>query len=162
MSSLSSILTQVNTFTGYQLPTGSSSYYISSSTPLTSGSVNDILAQINGLTGYNIPATEVTFVSGSNIASQPTVIYVPTAATGTIPTTGIYPGAIIQAEHLLRIINALNGVNQNLIIISGSLYVSGSSTMASNLDLPFVPDQDLLYSSGGFTTGTNTVDGGSF
>lgn len=163
MSSLNSIISQINSLSGYHIPTGSSvSYAISASVPLTSGSVNDIVSQINTLTGYNIPATSVTFVSGSNVAGQPTVIYVPTAATGTIPTTGIYPGAIIKADHVLRIINALNGVSAYDIIMAGNLYVSGSSTMAQNLDLPFIPDQDLLYSSGGFTTGTNTVDGGSF
>ena len=162
MSSFSSILSQVNSLTGYNLPTASVEYYISTSVPLTSGSVNQILAQINGLTGYNIPATEVTFISGSNVSSEATIIYVPTPATGTIPTTGIYPGAIIEAEHLLRIINALNGVNQNLIIMSGSLYVSGSATFAQDLNLPFVPNQDFIESVSGSMQGTNTVDGGSF
>ena len=161
MSSLNSIISQINSLSGFNLPTSSNSYIISSSAELSSGSVNQIVDQINRLTGYNIPATNVTVTTGS-IESSPVVIYAPTPATGTIPTTGIRPGAVIEAEHLLRIINALNGVNSNLIIISGSLYVSGSSTMAQNLDLPFIPDQDLLYSSGGFTTGTNTVDGGSF
>ena len=163
MSSLSTIISQLNSLTGYHVPTGSSaSYIISSSVPLASGSVNEIIAQINTLTGYNIPATSVSFVSGSSVAGQPTVIYVPTAVTGTIPTTGIYPGGIIKAEQILNIINALNGISAYDIIMSGSLYVSGSSTMAANLDLPFIPDQDFLYSSGGLTTGTNTVDGGTF
>lgn len=161
MSSINSIISQINALTGYNVPTSSNSYIISSSSTLSSGSVNDIVNQINLLTGYDIPATSVTVTSGA-IESSPVVIYAPTPVSGTIPTTGIRPGAVIEAEHLLRIINALNGVNPNLIVLSGSLYVSGSSTMSQNLDLPFIPDQDILYSSGGYTTGTNTLDGGSF
>ena len=90
------------------------------------------------------------------------MVYVPTPATGTIPTTGIYPGGVIKAEQILNIINALNGVNQNLIIISGSLYVSGSSTMASNLNLPFTPNENVLLSNDGYVSGSGILDGGSF
>jgi len=162
MSSLNTIISQINSLTGFNLATASNSYAISSSVPLSSGSVNSIINQINSLTGYDIPATSVTFVSGSNVAGSPTLIYVPTPATGTIPTTGIYPGGVIRAEQILNIINALNGVSQNLIIISGSLYVSGSSTMASNLDLPFAPDQNVLLSNNGYVSGSNVLDGGSF
>jgi hypothetical protein len=162
MSSLNTIISQINSLTGFNLATASNSYAISSSVPLSSGSVNSIINQINSLTGYDIPATSVTFVSGSNVAGSPTLIYVPTPATGTIPTTGIYPGGVIKAEQILNIINALNGVSQNLIIISGSLYVSGSSTMASNLDLPFAPDQNVLLSNNGYVSGSNVLDGGSF
>jgi hypothetical protein len=162
MSSLNTIISQINSLTGFNLATASNSYAISSSVPLSSGSVNSIINQINSLTGYNIPATSVTFVSGSNVAGSPILIYVPTPATGTIPTTGIYPGGVIRAEQILNIINALNGVSQNLIIISGSLYVSGSSTMASNLDLPFAPDQNVLLSNNGYVSGSNVLDGGSF
>lgn len=162
MSTLADIITQLNSLTGYALPTGSESYVISSSVPLSSGSVNAMINQINSITGYNIPATSVTFVSGSNIGGQPTVIYAPAPVSGTISTDGIYPGAVIKADHVLRIINALNGVSSNLIVISGSLDVSGSSTMDTNLTLPFVPDQDFLYSISGSIRGTDTVDGGSF
>ena len=143
------------------MATASNSYAISSSVPLSSGSVNDIINQINLLTGYNVPATNVTFVSGTNVAN-PLLVYVPTPATGTIPTTGIYPGGVIKAEQILNIINALNGVNQNLIIISGSLYVSGSSTMASNLNLPFTPNENVLLSNDGYVSGSGILDGGSF
>ena len=162
MSSLNTIISQINSLTGYNLPTASNSYIISSSMPLSSGSVNDIVAQINQLPGYSIPATSVTVTTSSIEAGGPVVIYAPTPVSGTIPTTGIRPGAIIEAEHLLRIINALNGVNPNLIVLSGSLYVSGSSTMSQNLNLPFTADQNILYSSGGFTQGTSTINGGSF
>jgi hypothetical protein len=161
MSSLNTIIGQINSLTGYTIPTASG-YIISASSTLSSGSVNAIVDQINTLTGYSIPYTDVTVTSGSITSSAAVVIYAPTPVSGTIPTTGIRPGAIIEAEHLLRIINALNGVNPNFIVLSGSLYVSGSSTMAQNLNLPFTPDQNILYSSGGFTQGTSTVNGGSF
>ena len=161
MSSVNDIINQVNSLTGYTMATASNSYAISSSVPLSSGSVNDIINQINLLTGYNVPATNVTFVSGTNVAN-PLLVYVPTPATGTIPTTGIYPGGVIKAEQILNIINALNGVNQNLIIISGSLYVSGSSTMASNLNLPFTPNENVLLSNDGYVSGSGILDGGSF
>lgn len=161
MSNLNDIITQVNSFTGYRIPTGSYTYYISASGPVTSGSVNQIVNQINQLTGFSIPSTNVTFVSGTNMSS-PVMIYVPTPASGTISTEGIRPGAVIRAEHVLRIINALNGTANNDIIISGSLAVSGSATMYTNLDLPFVPDQDVLLSNNGFISGSDTLDGGTF
>lgn len=162
MSSLNTIISQINSLTGYNLPTASNSYIISSSMPLSSGSVNDIVAQINQLTGYSIPATSVTVTTSSIEAGGPVVIYAPTPVSGTIPTVGIRPGAIIEAEHLLRIINALNGVNPNLIILSGSLQVTGSANFSSSVIMPFIPDQEILYSSGGFTDGTDTLNGGSF
>ena len=162
MSTLAQVISQVNQLSGYNMPTGSDVYYISSSVVLSSGSVNDVINQINSLTGYDIPATSVTYVSGSNVAGQPTVIYLPTPVSGTISTTGIYPGAVIQADHVLRIINALNGTANNDIIISGSLYVSGSATMSSSLNLPFVPNQNFVESVSGSMEGTDTVDGGSF
>jgi len=161
MSTVNDIINQVNSLTGYNMATASNSYAISSSVPLSSGSVNDIINQINLLTGYNVPATNVTFVSGANVVS-PLLVYVPTPATGTISTTGIYPGGVIKADQILNIINALNGVNQNLIIISGSLYVSGSSTMASNLNLPFTPNENVLLSNDGYVSGSGILDGGSF
>lgn len=162
MSSLSTIISQINSLTGYNLPTGSQTYYISASGPLPSGSVNEIITQINGLTGFNIPATEVVFVSGSNIANQATLIYVPTPTSGTISTEGIRPGGIIKADQILNIINALNGISPNLIILSGSLQVTGSASFSSSMALPFIPDQEILYSSGGFTDGTDVLNGGSF
>lgn len=161
MSNLNDIITQVNSLTGYRIPTGSYSYYISSSQPLSSGSVNSIINQINQLTGYNISPTNVTFVSGTNISS-PVVVYVPTPASGTISTEGIYPGAVIKADHVLRIIRALDGTANNTIIISGSLYVSGSATMSSSLDLPFTANENVLLSDNGFVSGSGILDGGSF
>lgn len=161
MSTLSSIITQINSLTGYNLPTASG-YIISSSQPVGSGSVNDLINQINTLTGFNIPPTSVTFVSGANVG-QPVYLQLPnTAPSGTISTDGIYPGAIIKADHVLRIINALNGVAANDIIIAGTLAVSGSSTMESNLTLPFVPNEDFIVSVSGSMQPTNTIDGGTF
>ncbi len=161
MSSLNTIIAQINALTGYNVPTASN-YIISASAEISSGSVNSIVNQINQLTGYNIPATSVTFTSGSNVAGSSVVVYVPTAVTGTIPTTGIYPGGIIRAEQILNIINALNGINPNLIILSGSLQVTGSANMSSSLVLPFVQNENFIESNYGSMVGTGTVDGGSF
>ena len=66
MSTLASIINQVNSLTGYMIPSASG-YIISSSQPVGSGSVNDLINQINTITGFNIPYTSVTFVSGSNV-----------------------------------------------------------------------------------------------
>jgi hypothetical protein len=126
--------------------------------------VNDIINQVNSLTGFNMPTSSYVYTTGS-VPSGNTVYVVPQSVDqsgNTISTAGIYPGGVIKAQQILNIINALNGVANNAIIISGSLFVSGSSTMNSSLDLPYVPDQDLLYSSGGYAVGTNTVDGGTF
>lgn len=147
MSNLNSIISQINSLTGFSLPSTTGSYIISASGPLGSGSVNTIIGQVNQLTGYSVPGTSVTFVSGSNIANQQIVIYVPTATSGTISTDGIYPGRVIKAEHVLRIIDALNGVSPNLIILSGSLSVTGSVSMSSSLALPFIADGSVLYVS---------------
>jgi len=160
MSTLASIISQVNSVTGYLIPT-SSQIIISASSAPGSGSVNTLVDYVNSLTGYSIPYTSASVVSGS-ISSAPIVVYQQTPTSGTIPTSGIYPGAIIEAEHLLRIINALNGINPNLIILSGSLYVSGSATMAQNLNLPFAPDQNVLLSQTGSVSGSGDLDGGSF
>lgn len=159
--SINSIITTINALTGYNLPSASG-YIISSSTELSSGSVNDIINYLNNLTGYSIPGTSVTLTSGSNISGLPIIYQVPTAVSGTIPTTGIRPGAVIEAEHLLRIINALNGINPNLIILSGSLQVTGSANFSSSLILPFVPNENFIESVTGSMIGTNTIDGGTF
>lgn len=160
MSTIADIIDQINSLTGYLIPSASG-YIISSSQPVGSGSVNAIVNQINSLTGFDIPATSASFVSGANI-SGPIVIYTPTPTSGTISTDGIYPGAIIKADHVLRIINALNGTANNDIIISGSLYVSGSTTFAQDLNLPFVPNEDFIVSVSGSMEPTNTIDGGTF
>ena len=106
-------------------------------------SVNDIISQINQATGFNIP-------SGSSAPA--------TSPSGTIPTTGIYPGGIIKSEQILRIINALNGVNEDVIIISGSLLTSGSNVLDGNLSLPFIADGNYLFVTGGYVTGVQGVN----
>jgi len=53
----------------------------------------------------------------------------------TISTSGIAPSQIIKSEHLLRIINALNGTTSNDIIISGSLNVIQGITGTTNVFL---------------------------
>jgi hypothetical protein len=159
-NTLAGIVSQINSLTGYNVPTASG-IIISSSTELSSGSINELVDYVNNLTGFSIPYTSVTVQSGS-ITSAPIVLYQPTPTSGTIPTTGIYPGAIIEAEHLLRIINALNGINPNLIILSGSLQVTGSANFSSSLVLPFVDNENFIESVSGSMEGTDTVDGGSF
>lgn len=127
-------------------------------------SLNSIITRVNNLTGYRIPTSSFVYTTGS--VPQGATVYVmsqPVDTSGdTISTQGIYPGAVIKADHVLRIINALSGISNNAIIISGSLYVSGSSTMSSSLNLPFVPDQEIMYSSGGYVEGTDTLDGGIY
>jgi len=123
--------------------------------------LNSIIEQINDLTGYQLATASFVYTGSAPVGS--TVYVVPPVITsGTIPTTGIYPGGIIEAQHLLRIINALNGVSPNLIIMSGSLQVTGSANFSSSLVLPFVPDQNFIESNSGSMEGTGTVDGGSF
>lgn len=51
----------------------------------------------------------------------------------TISTSGISPSSVIRADHLLRIIRALNGTTDNIIILSGSLSVTGSATFNSGI-----------------------------
>lgn len=50
-----------------------------------------------------------------------------------ISTSGISPSQVIRAEHLLRIIRALDGTTSNTIILSGSLSVTGSATFNSGI-----------------------------
>jgi hypothetical protein len=52
----------------------------------------------------------------------------------TISTSGIAPGFIIEADQLLRVIYALNGVSGSDIIISGSLGVTGSAEFSSSVN----------------------------
>ena len=51
----------------------------------------------------------------------------------TISTSGISVSQVIRAEHLLRIIGALDGTTNNTIILSGSLSVTGSATFNSGI-----------------------------
>ena len=53
----------------------------------------------------------------------------------TISTTGIASNSIIRAEHVLRIINALNNTANNDIAISGSLTVTGSTAITGSFSV---------------------------
>jgi hypothetical protein len=128
-------------------------------------SVNDIINQINSLSGFNIPSSSVNVTSGAlSPALYPTAsLYIPaTAPYGTIPTEGIRPGGIITSQQILRIINALNGVNVDTIIISGSLLTSGSNVFDGTLALPFIEDRNYLFVTGGFVTGSTSIPSASF
>lgn len=128
-------------------------------------SVNDIIDQINRLSGTRIPSSSVNVTSGSlSPAPYPTAsLYIPaTAPYGTIPTEGIRPGGIITSQQILRIINALNGVNVDTIIISGSFLTSGSNTLDGNLSLPFIQDGNFLFVTGGLVTGASNIPSASF
>lgn len=132
--------------------------------------VNDIISQINSLSGFKIPSSSVVYTSGAltpHTSSQfpNATVYVPASAPyGTIPTTGIYPGGVIKSEQILRIIDALNGVNVDTIIISGSFNTSGSNTLNGNLALPFIEDGNYLFVTGGLVTGvsSNTITTASY
>jgi len=128
-------------------------------------SVNDIIDQINRLSGTKIPSSSVNVTSGAlSPAPYPTAsLYIPaTAPYGTIPTDGIYPGGIITSQQILRIINALNGVNVDTIIISGSLLTSGSNVLDGTLALPFVEEGNFLFVSGGLIQGRDSIMSASF
>jgi len=58
----------------------------------------------------------------------------------TISTSGITVGSIIKSEHVLRIINALNGVTPIDIIITGSLSTSGSLNVTGSTFLKGLPN----------------------
>lgn len=124
-------------------------------------SVNDIINQINRLSGFSIPSSSVNITSGALSPSiYPTAsLYIPASAPyGTIPTEGIYPGGVIKSQQILRIIDALNGVNVDTIIISGSFLTSGSNILDGNLALPFINEGEYLYVTGGLVQGTNIVN----
>lgn len=130
--------------------------------------VNDIINRINNLSGFRIPSSSVVYTSGAltpQTSSQfpNATVYVPaTPPYGTIPTTGIQPGGVIKSEQILRIINALNGVNVDTIIISGSLITSGSNVLDGNLAIPFLNNGDFLYVSEGLVTGSTAIASASF
>jgi hypothetical protein len=125
--------------------------------------INDIINQINNLSGFKIPSSSVVYTSGayspgtSSLYPNATVYVPATAPYGTIPTQGIYPGGIIRSEQVLRIINALNGVNVDTIIISGSLLTSGSNVFEGTVAFPFLNDGDFLFITGGLLTGSNSI-----
>jgi hypothetical protein len=124
-------------------------------------SVNDIINQINRLSGFNIPSSSVNVTSGAlSPARYPTAsLYIPASAPyGTIPTQGIVPGGIITSQQILRIINALNGVNVDTIIISGSLLTSGSNVFDGTLALPFIEEGNYLFVTGGLVQGVTGLN----
>lgn len=122
---------------------------------------NEIIQQINALAGYTLPTSSFVYTTGS-VPEGATVYIIPQAAvSGTISTDGIYPGAVIKADHVLRIINALNGTANNEIIISGNLQVTGSTNLSSSLILPFIPNEEFPQSISGSMTGTG-IDGGFY
>jgi hypothetical protein len=53
----------------------------------------------------------------------------------TISTSGISAGQIIRAEHLLRVINALDGTSPNNIIITAPTTISGSLALTGSLSV---------------------------
>ncbi len=114
--------------------------------------VNDIISQIN---------SQISELSGS--LSPDTVSYVTsTPPLDTISTDGITPGGVITSDQILRIINALNGVDTKLIIISGSLSTYGANILNGTLALPFVEDGNYLFVTGGLVEGSNTIASASF
>jgi hypothetical protein len=58
----------------------------------------------------------------------------------TISTSGITVGAIIKSNHVLRIINALDGTDQIDIIVKGSLSTSGSLNVTGSTFLKGLPN----------------------
>jgi hypothetical protein len=114
--------------------------------------VNDIISQIN---------SQVSAFSGS--LSPTTVSSVTsTPPPDTISTAGITPGGVITSDQILRIINALNGVNTNSIIISGSLSTLGTNVLNGTLALPFIEDGNYLFVTGGLVTGNTAIASASF
>ena len=71
----------------------------------------------------------------------------------TISTSGIISGSIIRAEHVTRIINALSSKDDNDILISGSLGVTGSVTIESS-SISNVSNSEFILS---YNTGSGDV-----
>jgi len=114
--------------------------------------VNDIISQIN---------SQVSMFSGS-ISPAATSSVASTPPSSTISTAGITPGGVITSDQILRIINALNGVNTNSIIISGSLSTLGTNVLNGTLALPFIEDGNYLFVTGGLVTGNTAIASASF
>ena len=129
MSNVNDIINQINSLSGFRIPSSSVVYTSGALTPQTS-------SQFPNATVY-VPATP---------------------PYGTIPTTGIYPGGVIKSEQILRIIDALNGTNVDTIIISGSFLTSGSNTLDGTLALPFIEDGTYLFVTGGLVTGVPNIN----
>jgi hypothetical protein len=114
--------------------------------------VNDIISQIN---------SQVSVFSGS-LSPAATSSVASTPPSSTISTAGITPGGVITSDQILRIINALNGVNTNSIIISGSLSTLGTNVLNGTLALPFIEDGNYLFVTGGLVTGNTAIASASF
>ena len=155
MSSVNDLIAQINKISGFRIPSASGSFTTGSiSTPATSSIFNNLIANVNALGGTNIPFPNVMLITGSHAIYNVS----PTASNGTISTEGIYPGAVIKSEQVLRIINALNGTEDVVIITSGSFLTSGSNVLDGNLALPFIEEGNYLFVTGGFVQGTNIVN----
>lgn len=81
----------------------------------------------------------------------------------TISTSGISPSQIIKSEHLIRIINALDGTTVNDIIISGSLnalQVTGSFKGDGSQLTGITGEWDGTLNGNASITGSLTVTNG--
>ena len=155
MSSVNDLIAQINKISGFHIPSTSGSFTTgSTTTPATSSIFDKLVGNINELGGTNIPIPSVLFITGSRALYNTS----PTASNGTISTEGIYPGAVIKSEQVLRIIDALNGTENVTIIVSGSLLTSGSNKLNGSLALPFISEGSLLYVTGGLVQGTNRAN----
>lgn len=78
---------------------------------------------------------------------------------GTISKSGITPSQIIKSEHILRIINALDGTVANDVTISGSLKVSSSIILngTSLTPSPISVTGTTLFSNNPATSNTNGI-----
>ena len=119
---------------------------------------NEIIQQINMLTGYSMPTASYEYAADPASIPVGATVYVvsPPPVSGSIPTTGIYPGGIIKSQQILNIINAFNGIS------AYNIAIAGSASLQTSLDMPFIPNEDLLVSASGSIEGTNIVNGGSF
>ena len=98
--------------------------------------VNDIINQVNSLTGYNMATASNSYAISSSV-----------------------PLSSGSVNDIINQINLLTGYN---VPATNVTFVSGSSTMASNLNLPFAPNENVLLSNDGYVSGSGILDGGSF
>ena len=155
MSSVNDLIAQINKISGFNIPSSSLTISTGSTTTVQTSSLFDtLIGNVNTLGGINVPIPSVMLITGSQAFYNVS----PTASDGTISTEGIYPGAVIKSEQVLRIINALNGTEDVIIIVSGSLLTSGSNVLNGSLALPFLNEGDILQISGGFVQGASQAN----
>ena len=155
MSSVNDLIAQINKISGFNIPSSSLTIPTGSTTTVQTSSLFDtLIGNVNTLGGINVPIPSVMLITGS----QSVYNVSPTASDGTISTEGIYPGAVIKSEQVLRIINALNGTEDVIIIVSGSLLTSGSNVLNGSLALPFLNEGDILQISGGLVQGASQAN----